>query len=215
MRPCILADNQFITSRGISVLLEKIGINAIVIAKTKNELQKKLSVFPDALVILDYALFDFVSMQQMLIVKAAAKESVWILFSNDTSEQFLRYVLISDPSINIVMKYDTEENIMAALCCAIDNTRYICELAEYILNNFNTSETKTNPIKLTVSEKSILREIARGKTTKEIAYEKNLSFHTVNSHRKNIFRKLEINNVHDAVKYAIRAGILDAVDYYI
>ena len=52
-------------------------------------------------------------------------------------------------------------------------------------------------------------------TTKEIAYEKNLSFHTVNSHRKNIFRKLEVNNVHEAIKYAIRAGIYDAAEYYI
>ncbi|MDR0894995.1 MAG: LuxR C-terminal-related transcriptional regulator, partial [Prevotellaceae bacterium] len=51
--------------------------------------------------------------------------------------------------------------------------------------------------------------------TKEIAFEKNISFHTANTHRKNIFRKLEINNVHEAVKYAIRAGIFDVAEYYI
>lgn len=35
------------------------------------------------------------------------------------------------------------------------------------------------------------------------------------THRKNIFRKLEVNNVHEATKYAFRAGIVDVVEYYI
>ena len=68
---------------------------------------------------------------------------------------------------------------------------------------------------LTQTEKNILKEIALGKTTKEIAAEKNLSFHTINSHRKNIFRKLGVNNVHEATKYAMRAGIVDLAEYYI
>jgi DNA-binding NarL/FixJ family response regulator len=69
--------------------------------------------------------------------------------------------------------------------------------------------------KLTTSERLVLHEIARGKTTKEIAFEQNLSFHTINTHRKNIFRKLEVNNVHEAIKYALRAGIIDSSEYYI
>ena len=68
---------------------------------------------------------------------------------------------------------------------------------------------------LTPTEKIILKEIASGKTTKEIAAEKHLSFHTINSHRKNIFRKLGVNNVHEATKYAMRAGIVDLAEYYI
>ena len=213
MKICILADNQFVTSKGISTLLEMIGIKIIVRVKTMTELQKELSIFPDAVVVLDYALFDFVSMQQMLIVKAAAKKSAWILFSNEISEPFLRYVLNSDSTISVVMKHDSEKEITTALQNAISDIPYICESVEQLL--CSDSRTNFEPVSLTASEKSILHEIALGKTTKEIAYEKNLSFHTVNSHRKNIFRKLEINNVHDAVKYAIRAGIFDVAEYYI
>jgi DNA-binding NarL/FixJ family response regulator len=68
---------------------------------------------------------------------------------------------------------------------------------------------------LTASEQLVLHEIAKGKTTKEIAFERNLSFHTINTHRKNIFRKLEVNNVHEAIKYALRTGIIDLTEYYI
>ncbi|NLD23852.1 MAG: response regulator transcription factor, partial [Bacteroidales bacterium] len=55
-------------------------------------------------------------------------------------------------------------------------------------------------INLTASEKKILHEIALGKTTKEIAVEKNLSFHTVNTHRRNIYSKLGVNSVNEATR---------------
>lgn len=57
--------------------------------------------------------------------------------------------------------------------------------------------------------------MAMGKTTKEIASERFLSVYTVMTHRKNIFRKLQVNNAHEAVRYALRAGIVDAMEYYI
>lgn len=69
--------------------------------------------------------------------------------------------------------------------------------------------------KLTASENNILREIALGKTTKEIAVEKNLSFHTVNSHRRNIYRKLGVNSVNEVTRYALQAGLIDLMEYYI
>ncbi|MBF1080731.1 MAG: response regulator transcription factor, partial [Prevotellaceae bacterium] len=57
--------------------------------------------------------------------------------------------------------------------------------------------------------------IAQGMTSREIAEKRFLSFHTVNTHRKNIFRKLGVNNVHEATRYALRAGLIDAAEYYI
>ena len=188
-------------------------VDTIFRVETTSELQGKLDDYPDALVVLDYALFDFVSMYQMLNLKSAAKKSTWLLFSDELSGHFLRYVLITEPTINVVMKHDSQNEVMNALHNTINNIPYVCDSAEQILNN--KPATDVISVKLTTSEKMILHEIALGKTTKEIAYEKNLSFHTVNSHRKNIFRKLEINNVHEAIKYAIRAGIFDVAEYYI
>ena len=70
-------------------------------------------------------------------------------------------------------------------------------------------------VKLTKTEMEVLRDIALGLTTKEIAEKRFSSFHTINTHRKNIFRKLNVNNVHEATKYALRAGMVDAAEYYI
>lgn len=213
MHICLLADNQFVTSEGISTLLSDYGVESIIRVETTSQLQEKLTLHPDSLVILDYTLFNFVSMQQMLNLKIAADKSNWLLFSDELSEQFLRYVLASDDTISLVMKQDSEKEIRSALQNTINDIPYICDFAKQILNEKPITEDSI--VSLTASERMILHEIALGKTTKEIAYDKNLSFHTVNSHRKNIYRKLGVNNLHEAIRYAIRAGLFDVTDYYI
>lgn len=214
MRTFILADNQDITREGIIALLKESGLSEKVIeVKNLAELQNKLNLYPHAVVVLDYTLFNFASQQQMLIVKEKSKDSSWILFSEDLAVHFLRHVLLADPSLNVVMKHNTKAEILSALQCAVYNMPYICDFVDHILQE--SISPVPIPDKLTASEKVILQEIALGKTTKEIAWEKNLSFHTVNSHRKNIFRKLEVNNMQEAVKCASRAGLIDLSDYYI
>lgn len=213
MHICLLADNQFVTSEGISTLLSDYGVESIIRVETTGQLQEKLTLHPESLVILDYTLFNFVSMQQMLNLKIAADKSNWLLFSDELSEQFLRYVVASDDTISLVMKQDSEKEIRSALQNTINGIPYICDFAKQILNEKPITEDSI--VSLTASERMILHEIALGKTTKEIAYDKNLSFHTVNSHRKNIYRKLGVNNLHEAIRYAIRAGLFDVTDYYI
>ena len=90
----------------------------------------------------------------------------------------------------------------------------MCTRAVWLLQHKEDKKDKlVSP--LTVTEREILKLMALGKTTKEIAAERFLSVYTVMTHRKNIFRKLEVNNVHEATKDALRAGIVDVVEYYI
>ncbi|UII19671.1 response regulator transcription factor [Fulvivirga ligni] len=56
---------------------------------------------------------------------------------------------------------------------------------------------------LTPREKEVLKLVAKGESTKSIAVDLNLSVHTVNSHRKNIIRKLSIQSPVEFVTHAI------------
>ncbi len=68
---------------------------------------------------------------------------------------------------------------------------------------------------LTATEMEIVKAIAQGKTTKEIAEERFSSIHTITTHRKNIFRKLDVNTAHEAIKHALRAGWVNPSEFYI
>ncbi|WP_321437733.1 response regulator transcription factor [uncultured Bacteroides sp.] len=214
MREYIIADNQDITKAGILFLLGGLkDVGNITEADNRTELIKELRTSPEAVVILDYTLLDFSGADELLILNERFPKANWILFSDELSEEFVKRVLYSSQQFSFVMKDNSKEEITSALQCAMHKERFICNHISNLLIGKQNSVPVENV--LTNTEKIILKEIALGKTTKEIAAERNLSFHTINSHRKNIFRKLEVNNVHEATKYAMRAGIVDLAEYYI
>lgn len=61
--------------------------------------------------------------------------------------------------------------------------------------------------KLTPREREILARLADGQTSKEIAHELGISSKTVDTHRRNVQRKLGASGLADLVKHAIRSGL--------
>ena len=214
MRTFILEDNQDITRIGIERLVDSnFKCNQMLRAGSFNSLVELLRSHPESVVVIDYTLFDFQSPDQLLNLKASTPDSSWILFSDELSVSFIRTVLLSYHRLSLIFKNDSEQEIANALQSAFSNESYICTYANKVLADEEMKEN--NKEKLTPSERNILRQIAEGKSTKEIAYSMHLSFHTINTHRKNIFRKIEVNNVHEAIRYAVRSGLADMNDYYI
>lgn len=73
----------------------------------------------------------------------------------------------------------------------------------------DNSKTETDSTNLTDREKEVLRWIAQGLSTKEIADKMYLSFHTVNTYRKNISEKLNIHSAAGMAVYAILHHLID------
>ncbi|GAB6395388.1 MAG: helix-turn-helix transcriptional regulator [Bacteroidales bacterium] len=216
MRTIILADNQEITNAGIRYLCAQTGgWETIRQAGNRKELVELLSAAPDAVVVLDYTLFDFTGIEELLIVSQRFPLSDWILFSDELSPHVILQVAFGSEACSIVLKDCPLEEIEASLRLAAQSERYLCRrIANFLANKKPVSGTSERP-QLTPAEWEILKLLALGKTTKEIAEERFSSTHTIATHRKNIFRKLEVNNVHEATKYALRAGIIDLTEYCI
>lgn len=216
MKTIILADNQDITRAGILYICNKItGYSQLVEADTREVLLKKLAEYPDSVVILDYSLFDMVSIEELLIIHERYKKVQWVLFSEYLTEDFIRRIVFGSEAFGIVLKDSSLEEIQASVQYALRSERYVCNrISNMLLSRKVDYEQKEQPV-LTATEVEILKAIALGKTTKEIASERFSSVHTITTHRKNIFRKLEVNNIHEATKYALRAGIIDSAEYYI
>src|SRR5690554_2985438 len=214
LRNYILADNQFITRAGVISLLKTMDNDAgITVVASYLQLLESLRIYPLSVVVVDYSLFDFISMNHLLNIKSGAGESSWLLFSDEPEEHFLRQLLLADPAISVVLKHSTQTQIKEVLKCVAAGEVYWCDFAQSVMRTDVPSARIADP--LTPSEKNILREIALGKTTKEIAAEKFLSFHTINAHRRNIYRKLKVNSVNEVTRYALQAGLIDLMEYYI
>ena len=213
MRDYIIADNQELTRFALESLLQKDEENTVYRAFDKARLVELLKEHENAVVLLDYTLFDFTDEDQLLIIAERFNLSEWILISDELTPQFIRHVVYSSHQFSVVFKDGPLSEIREALNAVSRHTRYLSQRAlETIITQQQEEET---PSILTTTEMEIVKAIAQGKTTKEIAAERFSSIHTVTTHRKNIFRKLGINTAHEAVKYALRAGLIDPSEFYI
>lgn len=218
MRRIILADNQNITSFGVRYLVGQLELDVeIHEVLSKKELLDLLQLNGDVLVVLDYTLFDFESANELIVLNSKYPKADWLLFSDELSDDFLINILYNTNSFGVVLKNNAGDEIQTAIRESLKSRRYICNHVSNVLLDMTkrNNESKRHENKLTITEQEILREIALGKTTKEIASLRFVSSHTIMTHRKNIFRKLNVNNIHEATKYAMRAGIVDMAEYYI
>ena len=213
MKRFLLADRQGITRAGLMFLLGAIPDADYKFTEDKTELINALCETPDSIVVLDYTLFDINDAAELLILSQRFGNVHWVLFSEDLSANFVRMVIASSPQFSVLLKESPLQEIREALSFAMRGRRFICQrMAELLL----VPETREKEqVKLARTETEVLKDIALGMTTREIAERRFSSFHTVNTHRKNIFRKLGVNNVHEATKYALRAGLVDSAEYYI
>lgn len=210
----ILADNQELTRFALENLLQQDETAVVYRAFDKAGLVALLKEHESAIVILDYTLFDFTDEDQLLIVAERFALSQWVLLSEDLTSRFLRRVVYSSHQFSVVFKDGPMQEVREALQSASRHNRYISQRAlEAIISQ--QQEEDEQPSVLTNTETEIVKAIAQGKTTKEIASERFSSVHTITTHRKNIFRKLGVNTAHEVVKYALRAGLIDSSEFYI
>lgn len=216
MRDFILADNQELTRMALRSLIEETG-QAVAIVEDKAALIERLRQNSHVVVVMDFTLFDFDSEDNFLITAERFSDVVWLLISDDLGSATIKKFVFGSKRISIVFK-DTPIYILRdALHIIQSGSRYICQHATEMLINTQVMDLTTDDRQamLTSTETDVLKLIAQGRTTKEIAETRNSSVHTINTHRKNIFRKLGVNTAHEAVKYAFRAGLVNPSEFYI
>jgi DNA-binding NarL/FixJ family response regulator len=102
------------------------------------------------------------------------------------------------------------ENITDAIREVYNGQQYFCDsIKDKMLTSFSDNNSSEEPkVHITKRELEILQLVVREFTTKEISEQLTISINTIDTHRKNIMRKLEVKNTIGLVKYAIRNDIV-------
>ncbi|MCD7977833.1 MAG: response regulator transcription factor [Tannerellaceae bacterium] len=215
MKTFILSDHQDISRIGISHLIKEVCPAGEIIEELNSctKLEVLLQQFPESIVITDLALSPFMDERVLKQLHITYPQVQWIIFSEEMSENILSNYC-TNQHFSFVLKKCEANEILLALKYALKKENFICNPIIRLLMHFR-KETKQCKEALTPTETEVLKLIATGKSAKEIAYERNSSVYTIITHKKNIFRKLEVRNIHDATKYTLRAGLIDTIEYYI
>lgn len=215
----IIADNQPLTALGLKAWAKQSGFGFSVIELLNKQALRdslKLMSDEDALLIIDMELFDFSSKEEMAFFFREHNHLRKLFIGDNFNEEQL-FFIAEEIKANVILKSIDQEELRIAVGFTLKGRNYIQSelLGQLMRGTVATVKPSREEVQLTPTERDIVSYIANGKTTKEVARIRNLSYHTVVTHRKNIFRKLGVSSIHELTVYAIKSGIIDPTEYYI
>lgn len=212
----IIADSQFLVVQALRSLIGADKRYTLAgVAASRHELDKFLGNGRVNLLITDFANIDYDGIGDLKIIRENYPQLPLLILTNSiTKGEFAALTKIGVR--NIIYKTADKEEIFSAIESALKSKKfYSDEILDLFFENNDNKYIPEDPKYLTASEIEIVKLIADGLTTKEIAIRKNISHHTVNTHRKNIFRKVEVSNASELIMHAIKAGWINNIEYYI
>lgn len=212
----VIADTQFLVVESLKSLLgadERFSVTGVVL--TYGELIKILDQSHTDLLITDTSLLDYKGEEELLNLKIKYPKLALMILTNVISKS--EFSELNKIGIkNILYKTAEREEILSAVEAACKGKKYYSEeVLDLMIELSESRSIPEEPSHLTGSEIEIVKLIAAGMTTREIAEKRCISFHTVNTHRKNIFRKLGVTNSSELIMHAIKAGWIDNIEYFI
>jgi DNA-binding NarL/FixJ family response regulator len=108
-----------------------------------------------------------------------------------------------------LLKSDSPRQLLAAVEAVASGKQFFTPLAT-TSRNASPAATAPTPARLSAREREIVQLLAEGRTNKEIATLLGIAFKTVDAHRTNIMKRLNMHSVAEVVRYAIRERIIQA-----
>jgi len=209
----LLVDDHKILRDGICSLLKEYPDMEVVgeAADGKNALNLVKELSPD-MVIMDISMPDLNGIEATRRILADYPHIKVMALSMHYDKHFVSEIFKAGAS-GYLLKDCAFDEMAHAIRMIIDNKTYVNSqiaslVVESLMSDSPRSHNKHAFSLLTEREKEVLQLIAEGKSTKQIASNLNVSTKTIESHRRQVMGKLNIRNIADLTKYAIREGLI-------
>ncbi len=207
----LLADDHTLVRAGLRKLLESIaGIEVVGEAEDGRKVVDLAQDLQPDLVLMDISMPGLSGLVATArLVKAWPKMRILIL-SMHQNEEFVRQALRSG-AVGYILKDAAPQELELAIGAIRDGKTYMSPAVTRCLNgagSTSTEETRRSAESLTPRQTEVLRMVAEGQSSKDIARQLNLSLKTVDSHRTALMKQLDIHEVTGLVRYAIRTGLI-------
>lgn len=211
IRVLLVDDHQIIIDGLQSLLISEVGIRVISNANNGREAIELLRVLDVDVVLMDIDMPVMNGLDAAKIVKEKYSNTKVIILSMH-SEKAMVKDLIELGVDGYLLKNTSKDELIGAIKKVSEGGRYFStDVTLSLLEKENTNKLNiTNSgIKLTVREIEIIKLIAEGYTNKEIGDQLFISHRTVDTHRTNLMKKIEVNNVAGIISYAIKNGFIN------
>lgn len=210
----LIADDHSMVRSGLKHIIDEQSDMKVISEATNGveAVEKTLELQPDV-IIMDLKMPQkngLIATEQILEQDGATK--IIVLTMYDEKEYMLR--ILQAGALGFLLKSHGADELLDAIRAVYKGEAYLPPSATKVLiKEYANRENKGKQggRKLSPREKEVLAYIAKGYTNKEVSEKLYVSIKTVESHRSNIMQKLNIQNRHELVKYAVQKGFMDFI----
>lgn len=208
----LIADGNLLFRRGLRTLLAaEIDLEVLDEASDIAETLAKVRLLSPDVLLMDLALVEAEGQQAALAVRQARPETAILFLTQEDAPEQLD-LAIAAGARGYMLKNSTAAQLVAGIrqiAFAEDqNSRGLSKIVPDLRALAASNDGYTRGAVLTSREQEVMRLLAEGRTVREVASELSLSVKTVEAHKLNLMRKLDIHNRASLVEYAMQRGLI-------
>jgi len=210
----VLADDHVLVRQGLRrILEEKADLEVVGEASDGLELLNLLGHVTPHMVILDIFMPHLRGIEAIHEIKKIHPDVKVLILTMNKDKEYL-YLALSAGAKGYLLKEDADKELFSGIEKVRQGKTHISPFfSEGVVDDLvqigkGDAKTVFETDPLTNREREVLKLIAEGKSSKEIANALFISIFTVNNHRASIMEKLNLKKATDLVKYAIRKGYI-------
>lgn len=205
----IVADTAFLIRKGLRTLIKEDPrfeyVTEVVDTKSLQQALKK--ELPDVLIV-DHCCDDCFSLNVIKSIRREYPELHVLVISHEKTADEIKKI-IGTGIKNYLLKDCDEQEITDAIISCAKGEKYFCgQIIDVLLEKEISSKDHCMTGSITEREIDVIRELVSGKRPKEIADILNISYYTIVTHKKNIYKKLGINHSIELAQYAVKTGLM-------
>ncbi|MEO0391053.1 MAG: response regulator transcription factor [Pseudomonadota bacterium] len=200
----LIVDDHPMVAQGIQSILESYDdVDVVGTLGTGKDVIAQLARLEPDVILMDLNMPQMGGLTATELVLERRPETRVLILSMHDSPEYISSAL-SHGAMGYVLKDVPTDEIKLAIDAVMRGERYLCTGAEGSI----TQGQEAAQGALTGREQTILLQLAQGKSNKEVANALDISVRTVETHRKNIKRKLGISSTAGLTRYALEHGVL-------
>ena len=199
-----IVDDHPMVAQGLRTILESYeDIEVIASLSNGKDIIDRVEALQPDVILLDLNMPGIGGLSTTEIILERRPETRILILSMHDSPEYISSAL-SHGAMGYVLKDVPTEEIKHAIDAVMTGQRYLCTGAKGSLEPYERPGRE----QLTNREQTILLQLAQGKSNKDVAQALEISVRTVETHRKNIKRKLGISSTAGLTRYAMEHGVL-------
>jgi DNA-binding NarL/FixJ family response regulator len=206
----LLVDDHALVRAGMKSLLREIeGVEVVAEASDGAEALRLAEQERPDVVLMDIAMKGMNGLDAAARLREQRPEAKVIILSMHTSEEYVLLALRAGAAAYLIKDSATSELELALKSVMRGETYLSPAISRQVVEGYVQrvgAGAVADP--LTPRQREVLKRIAEGRSTKEIAYDLQLSVKTVETHRAQIMERLGIRDVAGLVRYAMRVGLV-------